>query len=235
MQLLLLSNSTMPGTPFFTWPKPYITQFLKSKGVKSVVFIPYAAVTLSMDEYTKITQEAFASIGFSLQSIHSTIQPKELIKQADCIVVGGGNTFALLHRLYESGLISLIKEKIANQTPYIGWSAGANLACPTIRTTNDMPIVQPSSFQALNFIPFQINPHYHELSVSGQGGETRVERLQEFISFNPEAKVLGLPEGMLIERNNDTLMLMGNGEAKLYQYQKNVVSIQQGDISFVMR
>jgi dipeptidase E len=235
MQLLLLSNSTMPGTPFFTWPKPYVSQFLKSKGVKSVVFIPYAAVTFSMDEYTKITQEAFASIGLGLQSIHSTIQPEELIKQAECIVVGGGNTFALLHRLYNSALISLIKEKVTQQTPYIGWSAGANLACPTIMTTNDMPIIQPQSFEALNFIPFQINPHYHELSVSGQGGETRVERLQEFIAFNPDKKVLGLPEGMLLERNNDKLMLMGNGEAKLYQHQNNVVSIQQGDISFTMR
>jgi dipeptidase E len=188
-----------------------------------------------MDEYTKITQEVFSSIGFDLQSIHQVKNKIESIQQADFIVVGGGNTFVLLHRLYESGLLQHIQHKVQQQTPYIGWSAGANLACPTIMTTNDMPIVQPQSLQALNFIPFQINPHYHELSVSGQGGETRVERLQEFIAFNPDKKVLGLPEGMLLERNNDKLMLMGNGEAKLYQYQNNVESIQQGDISFLMR
>jgi dipeptidase E len=235
MRLLLLSNSTMPGTPYFTWPKPYVAAFLKEKEVKSGIFIPFAAVNLSMDEYTKITQEVFSSIGFDLQSIHQVKNKIESIQQADFIVVGGGNTFALLHRLYNSALISLIKEKVKQQTPYIGWSAGANLACPTIMTTNDMPIVQPQSLQALNFIPFQINPHYHELSVSGQGGETRVERLQEFIAFNPDKKVLGLPEGMLLERNNDKLMLMGNGEAKLYQYQNNIESIQQGDISFLMR
>ncbi|MCZ8023453.1 MAG: dipeptidase PepE [Cyclobacteriaceae bacterium] len=235
MQLLLLSNSTMPGTPYFAWPKPYVSQFLKSKGIKSVVFFPYAAVTFSMDEYTKLAQDAFASIGFNLTSIHTANHPEKLLMQAECIVVGGGNTFALLHRLYQSGLISLIKEKIAQQTPYIGWSAGANLACPTIRTTNDMPIVQPASFQALNLIPFQINPHYHELSIAGQGGETRIERLQEFITFNPQTNVLGLPEGMLLERDNDKLLLKGKGEAKLYQHQNNVITIQEGDVSYLMR
>jgi len=235
MQLLLLSNSTMPGTPYFAWPKPYVSQFLKSKGIKSVVFFPYAAVSFSMDEYASITQEAFNEMGLDFKSIHTAKQPEELIKQAECIVVGGGNTFALLHRLYQSGLFSLIKEKITNQIPYIGWSAGANLACPTIRTTNDMPIVQPASFQALNLIPFQINPHYHELSIAGQGGETRIERLQEFITFNPQTNVLGLPEGMLLERDNDKLLLKGKGEAKLYQHQNNVITIQEGDVSYLMR
>ncbi|MCZ8353417.1 MAG: dipeptidase PepE [Cyclobacteriaceae bacterium] len=235
MQLLLLSNSTMPRTPYFSWSKPYVKQFLETKAVKSVVFIPFAAVTFSMDEYAKITQDAFASIGFNLQSIHSTKQSEELIKQAECIVIGGGNTFALLHRLHESGLMTLIQEKVAQQTPYIGWSAGANLACPTIRTTNDMPIVQPPSFQALNFIPFQINPHYHELSLPGQGGETRIERLNEFITFNPQVAVLGLPEGMLLERETNKLLLKGKGEAKWFRHGQSTQSLMEGDVSFLLQ
>jgi dipeptidase E len=157
------------------------------------------------------------------------------IEEAEGIVVGGGNTFALLTRLQETGLFELIQEKAATGTPYIGWSAGANLACPTIMTTNDMPIVQPQGFDALNLVPFQINPHYHELRFENQGGETRKERLNEFLILNPGKSVIGLPEGMLLHYENDSLTLLGEGTAKLYQAGKAAVELNpDSDLSFLL-
>jgi dipeptidase E len=223
--LLLLSNSTLPGTPFFTWPRPFVKDFL-SAGPRNLLFIPYAAVTFSFDEYEERVSEVFGSLGFRVSSIHRMRDGKAAVREADGIVVGGGNTFALLARMYEHDLLELIREKIGSGTPYIGWSAGANLACPTIMTTNDMPVIQPPSLRALNLVPFQVNPHYHELKFEGQGGETRKERLQEFLVMNPEKMVIGLPEGMLLQRNGNKLQLKGNGTAKLYRAGDPVEDLQ---------
>ncbi len=107
-------------------------------------------------------------MGYTLSSLHTIADKEKAIREAGAIVTGGGNTFALLTRLYDQNLITPIREAVMNGTPYIGWSAGANLACPTIMTTNDMPVVQPPSFEALNLVPFQINPHYHELRFEGR-------------------------------------------------------------------
>jgi dipeptidase E len=231
---LLLSNSTMPGTPFFTWPRPYVKEFL-SDDVKRLIFIPFAAVTLSFREYEEKVKEVFSEMDYEITSIHSIRDKKLAINQADAIVVGGGNSFALLTRLYEEDLLSLIRQKVISGTPYIGWSAGANLGCPTIMTTNDMPIVQPPSFEALNLVPFQINPHYHELKFEGQGGETRKERLEEYIEVNRQRKVIGLPEGMLLHRQGNKLTLKGEGIAKLYQYGKGVEELKTGsDLSSLL-
>jgi dipeptidase E len=231
---LLLSNSTMPGTPFFTWPRPYVKEFLGGN-VKRLIFIPFAAVTLPFREYEEKVKQVFGEIGYEITSIHS-IRNKELaIEQADGIVTGGGNSFALLARLYEESLLPAISAKVNSGTPYLGWSAGANLACPTIMTTNDMPVVQPPSFEALNFVPFQINPHYHELKFEGQGGETRRERLEEFVMINQHRKVVGLPEGMLLHRKGETLTLKGNGVARLYQHGHNIADLVTGDVSFLLK
>jgi dipeptidase E len=214
-KLLLLSNSTMPGEGFLAWPQQHIKSFLTMQG--SGVFIPYAAVTFPFNEYGSLVELAFKEMGYDLRSIHASSDLKNAIEQAAFIVVGGGNSFALLARMYEYDLLEVVREKVLLGTPYIGWSAGANLACPTIMTTNDMPIIQPPSLTALNLIPFQINPHYHELKFEGQGGETRRERLEEFLLLNPDKKVIGLPEGMLLQREEDKLRLKGSGVAKLYQ------------------
>jgi dipeptidase E len=232
-KLLLLSNSTLPGTPFFTWPRPYVTQFLSGVTGQGV-FIAFAGVTLSHDQYAASVQQVFAEMGRALVGLHTQLEQREAVKEAAFIVVGGGNSFALLSRMHEHGLLDLVKEKVAHGTPYIGWSAGAKLACPTIKTTNDMPIVWPASLEALNLVPFQINPHYHELKFEGQGGETRRERLEEFLILNPDKKVVGLPEGMLLHREGKKLTLMGNGEAKLYAADKVVQTLVPGDVSFLM-
>lgn len=230
MRLLLLSNSTMPGTPFFSWPSRFVRQFLGDERRK-IIFIPYAAVTLTFDHYSSTVGEVFDKLGYDLTSIHQQDDPKRAIHEAHAIVVGGGNTFVLLTRLYEANLLELIHEKVMSGAPYIGWSAGANLACPTIMTTNDMPVIQPPSFEALNLVPFQINPHYTEFKQAGHGGESRMDRIKEFITLNPSKIVTGLPEGMLIERNGNRLSLMGTGVAKLFQAKKEVAELLPGDIS----
>lgn len=233
-RLLLLSNSTMPGTSFFTWPRPHAKEFL-GKSVQEIVFIPFAAVTLSFDAYEEAVTRAFDSMGFRVRSVHKVHDAKALVKEAQAVVVGGGNTFALLTRIYEADLLGAIREKVLRGTPYIGWSAGANLACPTLKTTNDMPVVMPPSFEALNLVPFQINPHYHELKFENQGGETRKERIEEFLLLNPGSKVIGLPEGMLIQREGDKMKIAGDGTAKLYAGPKSITDLRPGtDISFLL-
>jgi dipeptidase E len=233
-KLLLLSNSTMPGTSFFSWSKPWVRDFL-GKETKEVVFIPYAAVTISYEVYFETVSRVMSQMGYRLKSLHDVPDKRRLIEGAEAVMVGGGNTFALLTQMYEQDLVGAVQARVASGTPYIGWSAGANLACPTIKTTNDMPVVIPSRFDALNLIPFQINPHYHELKFENQGGETRKERIEEFLLLNPGSKVVGLPEGMLISRNGNKLTLHGDGTARLFQPGKPVTALRPGtDISFLV-
>jgi dipeptidase E len=224
---LLLSNSTLPGTEFFTWPRPHVKTFLGSSK-KKLVFIPFAAVTLSYDEYAEKVKEVFSNMGYDVESLHHWQDKQKAILNADGFIVGGGNSFALLHWVYKFDLLDSIRQRVLEGTPYIGWSAGGNLACPTIMTTNDMPIVQLPSLTALNIVPFQINPHYHELKFDGQGGETRKERLEEFIAFNPTKKVIGLPEGMLLERKGNSLILKGEPDrtARLYIHSKPIQDVR---------
>ena len=231
---LLLSNSTMPGTSFFTWPVPWVKKFLQA-GHKEVVFVPFAAVTISFREYSDKVEEAFGSMGIRVTSLHASADMAQSLSNAGAIVVGGGNTFALLAALYQNSCVDIIRRKVQEGVPYIGWSAGANLACPTIMTTNDMPVVQPPTFEALGLVPFQINPHYHELRFEGQGGETRKERLEEFLVMNPGKKVIGLPEGMFLQRNGDKLFLGGTGTATLYLSRSDIRVLAAGaDLSFLL-
>jgi dipeptidase E len=234
IKALLLSNSTMPGTLFFTWAQPYVRTFLNGN-TKRLLFVPFAGVTISFDEYFSKVQDVFNAMGFGIESIHNQTDMVKSIESASAIVVGGGNSFALLSRVYQAGILEPIRSKVQNGTPYIGWSAGANLASPTIMTTNDMPIVYPPSLQALNLVPFQINPHYHELKFENQGGETRRERLEEFLQMNPDKRIIGLPEGMLIERITGKLMLRGEGVAKLFQFGKEPLECKSdSDLSFLL-
>jgi dipeptidase E len=228
VKALLFSNSTMPGTPFFTWPKPYVKEFLGAK-VKELVFIPFAAVTISWDEYEQKVKEAFNEMGYKVKGIQHFRDKSKALEKAGGIVIGGGNTFALLNELYKDNLIVYVRDKVLHGMPYIGWSAGSNVACPTIMTTNDMPVVYPPSFESLELLPFQINPHYHELNFEGQGGETRKERLEEFMAVNPSKKVIGLPEGMLLRRDADQLVLKGSGVAKLYQHKQPILDLKEND------
>ena len=158
-RLLLLSNSKNSGQGYLEHALSVISEFL-GRGVGRVLFIPFAGVIRSFDEYEALVKGRFQEIGYDLTSIHRAADAKEAVQNAEAVAVGGGNTFHLLRRLYDNGLLEPIRKRVASGAPYIGWSAGSNVACPTVMTTNDMPIVEPPSFAALGLVPFQINPHY---------------------------------------------------------------------------
>lgn len=220
MELLLFSNSTNAGEEYFTYPIPHIKEFLNGKKTEKIIFIPYAAVTFSYDEYENKVNTRLQSIGLHAKGIHRFDNKQEAIEQADVIMVGGGNTFHLLKYCYDENLLESIHKAVIKGTPYIGWSAGSNLACPTICTTNDMPIVQPLSFKALNLIPFQINPHYLDANPEGHAGETREQRIMEFLAANPTKVVVGLREGCWIIKKNEQITLHGNKSARIFKYQQ---------------
>ena len=191
MKLLLSSNSTLFGQPYLGFCKEVINTFLKENSVKNVIFIPYAAVSFSYDKYESNVIKGLDNSAVDIKSIHHFEDKKAALANTDAIIIGGGNTFHLLHEIYRLDIYDSIRDKVINGTPYIGWSAGSNMACPTIKTTNDMPIIEPQSFNALNFIPFQINPHYLDANPDGHNGETREQRLIEFLAVNKETKVAG--------------------------------------------
>ncbi|MFZ6012946.1 MAG: dipeptidase PepE [Bacteroidota bacterium] len=233
-KLLLLSNSTLPGTPFFTWPRPWVKEFL-GQAPKELAFIPFAGVALSWDEYEQKVRDVFAELGYGVRSIHRASDKKKALQLSDAVLVGGGNTWALLSRMYEVDVLDTIRAMVNAGKPYIGWSAGANVACPTIMTTNDMPVVNPPSLQSLGLVPFQINPHYHELKFENQGGETRRERLEEFLLMNSDKKVIGLPEGTLLHRDGNILTIKGKGIAKIYEAGIPIKEAEApADLSFLM-
>jgi dipeptidase E len=216
MRLLLISNSTNPGEPYLDYPKYTISEFLGNRHVKAL-FIPYAAVTFSYDDYEKKVQERFREVGHDVISIHHYNDPVKAVNNSSAIVVGGGNTWKLLKLLRENRLIGAVRKKVISGIPYIGWSAGSNVACPTIRTTNDMPILQPSSFKGFNLIPFQINPHYLDANPIGHAGETREQRIEEFIEVNPEVWVAGLREGTMLLIEDKNIRLLGRRKARIFK------------------
>lgn len=216
MRLLLISNSTNPGEPYLDHPKHEIKKFLGDKAI-TALFIPYAAVTFSYDEYESKVENRFAEIGHHVQSIHHSQHPIHAIEQAEAIVVGGGNTWKLVQLLNHYKLMDPIRKKIKSGTPFIGWSAGSNIACPTLRTTNDMPIIDPIGFDTLNLVPFQINPHFLDVHPEGFGGETREDRINEFIEINPDIYVVGLRESTMLKLEKDQLHLIGPRTARLFK------------------
>lgn len=235
MRLLLISNSTNPGESYLEYPKEYIKEFLGEKPMNAI-FIPYAAVTFSYEEYEEKVNQRFAEIGHHVTSIHRFINPVEAIQNADAIVVGGGNTWQLVKMLQEKGLMKVIRKKVKKGTPYIGWSAGSNIACPTLRTTNDMPIVEPLKFKTLKLVPFQINPHYLDDNPVNHGGETREVRIKEFIEINQDTYVVGLREGTMLLLEEDELVLMGNRNARIFKYGQDPKELSnEDDFSFLLK
>ncbi|GHT88382.1 hypothetical protein FACS189474_3540 [Bacteroidia bacterium] len=156
MRLLLLSNSTNPGEDYLSWAKAEIKDFLGNVPT-TALFIPYAAVTFSYDEYEAKVNKVFSALGCKITSVHRVWNPVQAVEGAETIIIGGGNTWRLVQQMREHGLIEAVKAKVEAGTPYIGWSAGSNVACPTMKTTNDMPIVDPHGLNTLNLIPFYIN------------------------------------------------------------------------------
>jgi len=232
----------MAGAEYLGWPRPHIDAFLRRHQVTKVCFIPFAGISLSKnsledsyDVYTEKVAHVFSSMGDELESVHRATDPIKLIEEAEAVVVGGGNTFHLVAALHETGLMAVIRAKALAGTPYIGWSAGSNVACPSLMTTNDMPVVEPGSFKTLGLIPFQINPHYLDAKPAGHGGETREQRIEEFLVVNPQLKVAGLREGCLLYIEQGRLSLMGDKSLRLFQQGKEPIELEPGsDLSVLM-
>lgn len=206
LQILALSSSRVGNSAYLEMAAPVIKSFLPAEP-QTIAFIPYASVD-SYDDYAEKVREGLSSLQHNIE-LATTANAKELIQSSDVIMIGGGNTFKLLHDLYELNLIETIKAKVQDGAPYIGWSAGANLTGTTICTTNDMPIVQPQRFDAFGIFPFQINPHYHNIVMEGFNGETRDQRLEEFLKLNPGKKVFCLPEGTYLKLQEGELVFDG--------------------------
>ena len=215
-RLLLLSNGAeLVGDRPTEFALNVVKDFLGER-VRAVLFFPFAAVTRTYDEYAARVRGRFAQAGIEVRSVHDEPDVAAAVSSAEAFVVGGGNTFHLLRSLYEAGLVEAVRERVRQGTPYVGWSAGSNVACPTIRTTNDMPIVEPPSFDALNLVPFQINPHYTDARIEGHHGETRDERLAEFVSANPGVRVVGLREGTMLRVEGYEMRLVGDKPARIF-------------------
>lgn len=214
-RLLLLSSSRTAGTGYLEHARDYLRGFMGTR-IRSLLFVPYARTNANYGEYLERVRENFKAIGYEVTGLHTVDDPVRALTTAEALLVGGGNTFQLLQELHSHQLLMVIRERVLNGMLYIGWSAGTNLACPTIRTTNDMPVVWPERCDALGLIPFQINPHYTDTHVPGHQAETRAERLQEFTRANPQVAVLGLREGSALRIEGDAIQLLGPRPARLF-------------------
>jgi dipeptidase E len=223
-RVLLISNSTLYGSGYLDHAATEIPDFLGN--VKRVLFVPYALY--DRDAYASQAQKRFEKMGFNLSSIHKASDPKQAIDDAEALFIGGGNTFRLLKALYDFDLIERIRMRVAAGMPYVGSSAGSNVAGPTIKTTKDMPIGQPPSFAALGLVPFQISPHFLDPDPnSTHMGETQEERILQFLEEN-DTTVAGLREGAMVRVENGTTILKGSSGARIFRKGMEPVEVQPG-------
>ncbi len=224
-RLLLISNSTLHGSGYLDHCADELDDFLA--GVESVLFVPWALHDL--DGYTARARQRFAQLGRELRSIHQAKDPVQAVVEAEAFFVGGGNTFRLLARLYRHAVMEPIRARVAAGIPYVGTSAGSNVACVSIGTTNDMPIVQPPSFEALGLVPFNINPHYLDPDPdSTHQGETREARIREFLEEN-DRTVVALREGAMVRVEGSTMTLRGVTGARIFQRNWEPREVEPGD------
>ncbi len=217
-RLLLISNSTNHDENYLEHTRNYLKKFL-GEDLREVLFIPYAAVSFSYIEYYNKVNQVFQELGYVVRSIEDEPNKRKAVLGAQAIVVGGGNTFHLVKKLHEENLLEAIREKVKEGIPYIGWSAGSVVACPTLSTTNDMPVAEPPSFETLNLVPFYINAHYTDAEIPNFNGETREERLREFLVLHPDKVVVGLREGSILLIENQQIQLMGPKTIKIFRHQ----------------
>lgn len=224
-RILLISNSTLYGSGYLDHAEQEIRDFLGAG--KHVLFVPFALY--DRDAYAATASERFKRMGYELSSVHTAADRFQAVAATDAIFLGGGNTFRLLKTLYDQHLLEPIRQRVAEGMPYIGSSAGSNVAGPTIKTTNDMPIVQPPSFDALGLVSFQINPHYLDPDPNSKHmGETREKRIQEFLEEN-DTPVAGLREGAMLRCEHGRIVLQGSTGARIFRRGQDPVETLPGD------
>lgn len=225
--MIIASTSTVHGSGYLEYLLPTLKEHFK--GVKTILFIPYARASgLTHEAYTKRAISAFNQLDITVIGIHEFENAKEAVQQAEGIFTGGGNTFELVNQLYQNDILSDLKEVVENGTPYLGTSAGSNICGVTMMNTNDMPIVYPPSFKTLGFIPFNINAHYLDpVEGSTHMGETRETRIKEFHVFN-ETPVVGLREGSWLEVIDNSIVLKGDITARVFKQNNSPYEIESG-------
>jgi len=222
---ILASTSTLFGQDYLEYLLPELS--IHFKNCKSILFIPYASPNgISYQEYTKIVQNAFSKININVQGIQEFKNPANAINNAEGIFTGGGNTFLLVHTLYQKKIMESLKQAITKGTPYLGTSAGSNIAGLTMNNTNDMPIIMPKSFQTLGLIHCNLNPHYlDKTDTTNHMGESRETRIKEFHTIS-SIPVLGLREGSWLVVKDNKCILKGNLTARLFLQDKNAIEIE---------
>lgn len=224
IELLLVSNSTAPGRGFLEHALGLIREILPRR--TRLAFFAHAST--DPDRYTHVMQEALRPLGISVVPTHGDADAAAELERAEAVFVGGGNSFRLLRAFETLGLLDRMRDRVRAGMPYLSASAGTNLACPTIRTTNDMPIVQPRSFSALGLVPFQINPHYPEPDPAGSYlGESRDQRLAEFLHEN-DVPVLALREGAWLHVRGGHAVVGGPTGARLFRRGSPPAELQPG-------
>jgi dipeptidase E len=234
--LLAFSSSRAGKTGFLETAVPIIENFLGRKQT-NIAFISFASVDNDYEEYTSKVRETMQHLPYVINTV-TPENARSVIEKTDSIMVGGGNTFKLLHDIYELKLVDIIRDKVNSGAAYIGWSAGSNILGPAIGTTNDMPVIEPKSFNALGLFPFQINPHYMNQKPEGFNGETRDQRIEEFLKMNRGISVIGLPEGTALQLKNNKLQFFGNISAVLFNRENNSLNRREitggSDLSYLL-
>jgi dipeptidase E len=221
-KLLLISNSTLYGSGYLDHAEKEIRDFLGE--VCRVQFVPFAQ--RDRDAYATSARRRLEAMGYELDSVHEASDPRQAIETAEAVFIGGGNTFRLLKGLYDFDLLAPIHRRVAEGMPYIGSSAGSIVACPTLKTTKDMPVVQPPSFEALALVSFQISPHYLDPDPdSTHMGETQEERINQFLEEN-DAPVVGLREGTMLRIERGAILLKGITTTRVFRRSRSPVEVE---------
>lgn len=224
-RILLISNSTVYGRSYLDHVESEIRDFLGESN--KVLFVPFALY--DRDTYAAMVRKRLAAMGYELTSVHETSKAEQALKEADAVFIGGGNTFRLLKGLYDFDLLASIRHRVNEGLPYIGSSAGSIVAGPTLKTTKDMPVVEPPSFDALNIVSFQISPHYLDPDLtSTHMGETQEERINQFLEEN-ETPVVGLREGAFLRVKKESVVLKGTSGARIFRKGHRPVETLPGD------
>lgn len=224
-RILLISSSTLYGSGYLDHAAEEIRDFLGK--TNRVLFVPYALY--DRDAYASQAQDRARKMGYALESVHLAAHARRAVDEAEAIFIGGGNTFRLLKALYDFDLLGPIRRRVEAGMPYIGSSAGTVVAGPTIKTTNDMPIIEPPSFAALGLVSFQVNPHYQDPDPNSKHmGETREVRLIQFLEEN-DTPVVGLREGAMVRVENGATVVKGSSGARIFRRDHEPLEIGPGD------
>jgi dipeptidase E len=234
-KLIIASTSTLHGGNYLDYLLPTLENHFKD--CSEILFIPYARPGgISHDDYTAIVRLAFAKINKTVKGLHDFENPIHAIENAQGIFTGGGNTFLLVTQLYENNIMEVLAKMVENGTPYLGSSAGSNIAGLTMQTTNDMPIIYPPSFKTLGLLPFNLNPHYLDADLQSKHmGETRETRIKEFHAFNT-IPVLGLREGSWLQVTGEKIILKGNLTARVFKQSETPIEVEpETDLAFLAK